>query len=202
MLSQLQNVLDHSGCNEQLSNEALQQMETGLSHPFPADPDRAFAAILFTDIVGSTERASAIGDREWRNLLETHDAVAQTVVQNHWGKLIKMTGDGMLATFDRPGVAIQCAIAFGQAVRPLGIEIRAGLHAGEVEVRDMDIAGIGVHIAARVLSSASPGEVWVSAAVPIVVFGSGFEFEDRGDHELKGVPGSWKLFAVSADRFF
>jgi class 3 adenylate cyclase len=176
--------------------ERLLQIETFVSGILPVEPDRALAAILFTDIVGSTERASTLGDRRWRTLLETHDTVAHTVVQRHWGRLIKMTGDGMLATFDRPGTAIRCAIAFGEAVRPLGLEIRAGLHTGEVEVRESDIAGIGVHIAARVLSSSSPGEVWVSAVVPMLVSGSGFEFDDRGDHELKGVPGSWKLFSV------
>jgi class 3 adenylate cyclase len=103
----------------------------------------------------------------------------------------------MLTTFDRPGMAIRCAIALGEALRPLGLEIRAGLHTAEIEVRETDIAGIGVHIAARVLSSCSPGQVWVSAAVPMLVAGSGFEFEDRGEHELKGVPGPWKLFSVS-----
>jgi class 3 adenylate cyclase len=178
-------------------DETLRHIEAFLRGlHLPIEPDRALAAILFTDIVASTERASALGDREWRTLLETHDAVTQTVVQQHRGKLVKMTGDGMLATFDGPGRAIRCAIALGKALRPLGLEIRAGLHTGEVEVRETDIAGIGVHIAARVLSSSSPGEVWVSAAVPMLVAGSGFEFEDRGEHELKGVPGSWKLYAV------
>jgi class 3 adenylate cyclase len=160
------------------------------------EPDRALAAILFTDIVASTEKASTLGDRAWRNLLESHDVVARTVVEQHRGKLVKMTGDGILATFDGPGRGIRCAIAMGDALRPLGLEIRAGLHTGEVEVRGGDIAGIGVHIAARVLDAASPGDVVVSPAVPMLVAGSGFEFEDRGEHELKGVPGSWKLFAV------
>jgi class 3 adenylate cyclase/alpha-beta hydrolase superfamily lysophospholipase len=160
------------------------------------EPDRALAAILFTDIVGSTERASALGDREWRNLLESHDAVARTVVEQHRGRLVKMTGDGMLATFDGPGRAIRCALALDDALRPLGLEIRAGLHTGEVEVRATDVAGIGVHIAARVLACAPPGDLLVSTAVPMLVAGSGIEFEDRGEHELKGVPGSWKLFAV------
>jgi class 3 adenylate cyclase len=158
------------------------------------ESDRALAAILFTDIVGSTERASALGDREWRNLLESHDVVARTVVEQHRGRLVKMTGDGMLATFDGPGRAIRCAVALGDALRPLGLEIRAGLHTGEVEVRGTDVAGIGVHIAARVLASASPGELLVSAAVPMLVAGSGIEFDDRGEHALKGVPGSWKLY--------
>jgi class 3 adenylate cyclase len=176
---------------------ALRDIETFLSGlDSPSERDRTLAAILFTDIVASTERAFALGDREWRTLLETHDAVATTVVQQHWGKLVKMTGDGMLATFDRPGRAIRCAIALGEALRPLGLEIRAGLHTAEVEVRETDIAGVGVHIAARVLASCSPGQVWVSAAVPMLVAGSGFEFEDRGEHKLKGLPGSWKLFSV------
>jgi len=162
----------------------------------PIEPDRALAAILFTDIVGSTEKASGLGDREWRNLLETHDAVAKTVVEQHRGRLVKMTGDGVLATFDGPGRAIRCAMALGDALRPLGLQIRVGLHTGEIEIRDGDIAGIGVHIAARVLEAAQPGGVWVSAAVPMLVAGSGLEFEDRGEYELKGIPGTWRLFAV------
>jgi class 3 adenylate cyclase len=160
------------------------------------EPDRALAAILFTDIVGSTERASDLGDREWRNLLESHDAVARTVVEQHRGRLVKMTGDGMLATFDGPGRAIRCAMALGDALRALGLEIRAGLHTGEVEVRGADIAGIGVHIAARVLGCAPPRDLLVSAAVPMLVAGSGIDFDDRGEHELKGVPGSWRLYGV------
>jgi class 3 adenylate cyclase len=170
------------------------QFLTGL-HAVP-EPDRALAAVLFTDIVGSTERASALGDREWRNLLESHDAVARTVVEQHRGRLVKMTGDGMLATFDGPGRAIRCAMALGDALRPLGLEIRAGLHTGEVEVRGADIAGIGVHIAARVLTHAPPGDLLVSAAVPMLVAGSGIDFEDRGEHELKGISDTWRLFAV------
>jgi len=160
------------------------------------ESDRALAAILYTDIVSSTERVSAMGDREWRNLLDTHDAVARTIVEQHRGKIVKTTGDGILATFDGPGRAIRCAIALRDALQPLGLEIRAGLHTGEVEIRGTDIAGIAAHIAARVLHSAQPGDLLVSAAVPMLVAGSGFEFADRGDHELKGLPGSWQLFAV------
>ncbi len=163
-----------------------------------SEPDRALSAILFTDIVGSTARVSALGDRQWRNLLESHDAVARTVVEHHRGQIVKMTGDGVLATFDGPGRAIRCAIALRDALRPLGIEIRAGLHTGEVELRGTDIAGIGVHIANRVLEAALPGGVLVSAAVPMLVAGSGIEFEDRGEHELKGIPGTWRLFAVES----
>jgi class 3 adenylate cyclase len=169
----------------------------GALHDGP-EPDRALASILFTDIVGSTERASALGDREWRNLLESHDAVARTIVEQHRERLVKMTGDGMRATFDGPGRAIRCAMALGDTLRPLGLEIRAGLHTGEVEVRGADIAGIGVHIAARVLACAPPGELLVSAAVPMLVAGSGIEFEEGGEHELKGVPGTWQLFSVNA----
>jgi class 3 adenylate cyclase len=161
-----------------------------------AEPDRALAAILFTDIVSSTERAAALGDREWRNLIESHDAVVRTIVDQHQGRLIRTTGDGMLATLDGPGRAIRCATALRDALRPLGLEIRAGLHTGEVEFTGADIAGIGVHIAARVLEHASPGQLLTSAAVPMLVAGSGIDFEDRGEHDLKGVPGTWRLFGV------
>jgi class 3 adenylate cyclase len=165
-----------------------------------AEPDRALAAILFTDIVSSTEQASAMGDREWRNLLESHDVLARTVVEQHRGRLVQASGamgDGILATFDGPGRAIRCARALNEALRPIGVTIRAGLHTGEIEVRDSGIAGIGVHIASRVLSQAGAGELLVSAAVPMLVAGSGFEFEDRGEHQLKGVPGTWRLYAVA-----
>jgi class 3 adenylate cyclase len=150
-----------------------------------SEPDRALAAILYTDIVEFTQRVAALGDREWRNLLDTHDAVARTMVSQYRGKVVKMTGDGIFAIFDGPGRAIRCALALGDALRPMGLEIRAGLHTGKVEMRGTDIAGIGAHIAARVLESAPPGDLMVSAAVPMLVAGSGFEFEDRGDYALK-----------------
>jgi class 3 adenylate cyclase len=162
----------------------------------PRDSDRALAAILFTDFVGSTRQLSNLGDAAWRNLLDSHDLIARTVVEQHSGRLIKTTGDGILATFDGPGRAIRCATALRDALRPLGIAIRAGLHTGEVEIRDRDIAGIAVHIASRVLDSAVAGEVLVSAAVPMLVAGAGFEFDDRGHHELKGIDGTWQLFSV------
>jgi class 3 adenylate cyclase len=158
--------------------------------------DRALAAILFTDIVGSTERAAALGDRRWSSLLGSHDVVAQAIIDQHGGRLVKLTGDGVLAIFDGPGRAIQCGFALRDALDPLGITIRAGLHTGEVELRGDDIGGIGVHVATRVLEHAEPGEVLVSAAVPLLVAGSGVEFEDRGDYELKGVPETWRLYAV------
>ena len=183
----------HPGSNGHVVVEEVANFLTGL---IAIEPDRALAAVLFTDIVGSTAKASAVGDRQWRNLLETHDSLARTVVEQNRGHIVKTTGDGVLATFDGPGRAIRCAIALREALRPLGLEIRAGLHTGEVEVRGDDIAGIGVHIAARVLEAAGPGDLVVSPAVPMLVAGSGIEFEDRGEHELKGVPGAWKLFAV------
>jgi len=159
--------------------------------------DRALAAILFTDIVSSTEHAVAVGDRRWRNILETHLGLCRTIVDEHRGRVVKATGDGVLATFDGPGRAIRCASALGDAVRPLGVEIRAGLHTGEVEVIGEDVGGIAVHIAARVMAEAGPGELLVSGVVPPLVAGSGIEFGDRGEHELKGVPGTWRLFVVN-----
>ena len=177
--------------------QAIEQFLTDLHAP--SQPDRALAAILFTDIVSSTEQLSTLGDREWRNLLDSHDVLAKTVVEQNGGRLVydsEATGDGILATFDGPGRAIRCATALNEALRPLGVAIRAGLHTGEVEMRDTGIAGIGVHIAARVLAMAEAGEILVSAAVPMLVAGSGYEFEDRGEHQLKGVPGMWRLFTV------
>jgi class 3 adenylate cyclase len=160
------------------------------------ESDRALAAILFTDFVGSTKHLSALGDRAWRNLLDSHDVIARTAVEQHGGHLVRTTGDGILATFDGPGRAIRCARALSDALQPLGLEIRAGLHTGEVEHRGTGIDGIAVHIAARVVQAAAAGELLVSAAVPMLVAGSGFEFEDRGEHQLKGVAGTWQLFAV------
>ena len=172
----------------------LEEFLTGLHGT--TEPDRALAAILFTDFVGSTKQLSTLGDRAWRNLLDSHDVIARTVVEQHRGRLIKTTGDGILATFDGPGRAIRCATALRDMLRPLGIEVRAGLHTGEVEIRGNDIAGIAVHIAARVLEAAAANELWVSAAVPMLVAGAGFDFDDRGPHELKGIDGTWQLFAA------
>jgi class 3 adenylate cyclase/alpha-beta hydrolase superfamily lysophospholipase len=181
------------------NTETLDHIEAFLTGGAPSiDSDRALAAILFTDIVGSTEQASLLGDRRWRTVLDSHDAVSRTIVDRHRGRLVKLTGDGVLATFDGPGRAIRCAFALRDALDPLGITIRAGLHTGEIEVRGDDIGGVGVHVAARVLDHAAPGELLASLAVPLLVTGSGIEFEDRGEHELKGVPGSWKLFAVKS----
>jgi class 3 adenylate cyclase len=161
-----------------------------------ADVDRVLAAVLFTDIVASTERAVAIGDRQWRALLESHDAIARAVVDHHGGKVVKLTGDGVLATFDGPGRAIRAALALRDALEPLGVHIRAGLHTGEIESRGEDIGGIGVHVAARVLEHAGPDELLTSPAVPLLVAGSGIRFEDRGQHQLKGIAGMSRLYAV------
>jgi class 3 adenylate cyclase/alpha-beta hydrolase superfamily lysophospholipase len=182
-------------------SEALPEIDRFLRELSPVAPaDRALAAILFTDIVGSTELASSMGDQAWHNLLDTHDALARTLVEQHRGHLVHASGamgDGICATFDGPGRAIRCARALNEALRPLGVSIRAGVHAGEIDLRETGIAGIGVHIASRVLSQASAEEVLVSGAVPMLVAGSGFAFEDRGEYELKGVPGTWRLYAVA-----
>ena len=180
------------------SSQILDHIETFVTGIAPAaDTNRALATILFTDIVGSTEKASTLGDRRWGNLLESHDALAKSIVDQHGGRLVRLTGDGLLATLDGPGRAIRCASAFRDALVPLGITIRAGLHSGEVEQRGEDIGGIAVHLAARVLEQAGPNELLTSSAVPLLVAGSGIEFEDRGEYELKGVPGTWRLFAVA-----
>jgi class 3 adenylate cyclase/pimeloyl-ACP methyl ester carboxylesterase len=172
----------------------IEEFVTGISPT--TESNRALATILFTDIVGSTERAAALGDRRWRGLIESHDAITRTIIDQHGGRLVRLTGDGALATFDGPGRAIRCAFAMRDALNALGISIRAGLHTGEVELLGDEIGGIGVHLAARVLERAGPAELVVSAAVPMLVAGSGIEFEDRGEHELKGVPGTWRLYAV------
>jgi class 3 adenylate cyclase/pimeloyl-ACP methyl ester carboxylesterase len=181
------------------SAQILDHIESFVTGISPAsDTNRALATILFTDIVGSTEQASTLGDRRWRGLLESHDALANSIIDQHGGRLVKLTGDGVLATFDGPGRAIRGASAFRDALLPLGITIRAGLHTGEVELRGEDIGGIAVHIASRVKEQAGSSEVLVSSAIPLLVAGSSIEFEDRGEHELKGIPGTWRLYAVES----
>ncbi len=158
--------------------------------------ERALATVLFTDIVDSTRQASALGDLRWRRLLDQHDQVCIQHIAEHHGQVVKSTGDGVLATFDGPARAIACAVGLGGALQPLGVEIRSGIHTGEVERRGRDIGGIAVHIAARVTALAEPGQCLVSRTVTDLVAGSGIEFEDHGERELKGVPGTWQLFAV------
>ena len=162
------------------------------------EPDRVLATVLFTDIVGSTERASELGDRRWRELLDAHHSAVRRQLERFRGREIDTAGDGFLASFDGPARAIRCGGAAIDAVRELGIEIRAGVHTGECEVAGDNLAGIAVHIGARVAAQARAGEVLVSSTVHDLVAGSGLEFEDRGSAELKGVPGEWRLYALSA----
>jgi class 3 adenylate cyclase len=160
------------------------------------EPTRVLATVLFTDIVGSTARAEQVGDRRWRALLDTHDELAGRLVQRWGGRLVKSTGDGVLATFDGPGRAIGCAAALREELAEIGVQIRAGLHIGEVELRGDDVGGIAVHLAARVMATAGPGEIVVSRTVRDLVAGSEVVLADRGSRRLKGVEGNWQLFAV------
>jgi class 3 adenylate cyclase len=160
--------------------------------------DRVLATVLFTDICSSTERAASLGDHDWRGLLDRHDEVLRGALERHGGAEVRTTGDGMLSTFDSPARAVHCALDMIEAAQATGLDIRAGVHTGEIEHRDGDLLGIGVHIGARVAAQAGPGEVLVSSAVPPLVVGSGLDFADHGTHELKGVPGAWRLFAVKS----
>jgi class 3 adenylate cyclase len=182
------------GDSEALLGE-LEEHLTGVRHEH--EPDRMLATVLFTDICDSTSRAAELGDRGWRSLLERHDALFRHALERHRGREVKRTGDGFLATFDGPARAIRCAASVAEAMNSLGIQVRAGLHTGELEVMDGDLGGLAVHIAARVMNRASPSEVLVSGTVKDLVVGSGIEFDDRGAHELRGVPGEWRLYAVS-----
>jgi class 3 adenylate cyclase len=151
-----------------------------------------------TDIVGSTTRAAELGDKRWRRLLDEHDRVVASEVALARGRVIKSTGDGALATFDGPARAVRCATSIATNVRKLGLEVRAGVHTGEIELRGDDIGGIAVHIGSRIASQAEAGEVLTSRTVVDLVVGSGIQFDDRGAHSLKGVPGEWQLFEVRA----
>jgi class 3 adenylate cyclase/esterase/lipase len=174
--------------------DAIEEFLTG-SHA-PVEIDRVLATVLFTDIVGSTEKAAALGDHRWHDLLDTHHAAIRRSLSRFRGHEIKTTGDGVLATFDGPARGVRCACAIADEIRPLGIEVRAGLHTGECEMIGDDIGGIAVHIGARVAALAGAGEVLVSGTVKDLVAGSGLRFGDRGSHSLKGVPGDWRIFAV------
>jgi class 3 adenylate cyclase len=178
------------------SFQEIAEFLTG-EQPDVAD-DRVLATVLFTDIVDSTRRAAEMGDRDWHALLDAHDAVVRAQLSRFRGREVNTSGDGFLATFDGPQRAIRCAMAIRDAVQTLGIEVRAGLHTGECEVRGDDIGGIGVHIGARVSALAEANEVLVSSTLRDLVIGSGLEFEERGAHQLKGVPGEWRLFAVAS----
>jgi class 3 adenylate cyclase len=161
-------------------------------------PDRVLATVVFSDLVASTERMRYLGDRRWTELLDRHDALCRRQVQRFRGRVVKSTGDGMVAVFDGPGRAIHAACAIRDALRGLDLQVRIGVHAGEIETRGEDVAGLAVHIAQRVQAVAHPDEVLVSRTVADLVAGSAIGFVDRGDHELKGVSGTWKLYAVVA----
>jgi len=185
--------LSYAGDTETMLGE-IEEFLTGV-RPVP-ESDRVLATVLFTDIVTSTERSAEVGDRRWRDLLDQHDTIIRRELERHRGRLVKNTGDGILATFDGPARAVRCAQAIATSVKSLGIDVRAGLHTGEVELRGEDVTGMGVNIAARVMDTAGPGEVVVSSTVKDLVAGSGLRFVDRGTHNLRGVPGEWRLFAV------
>jgi class 3 adenylate cyclase len=167
-------------------------------HQAEVADDRVLATVLFTDIVDSTRRAAEIGDRDWHALLDAHDAIVRSQLARFRGREVNTSGDGFLAMFDGPQRAIRCAMSIRDAVQALGIEVRAGLHTGECEVRGDDIGGLAVHIGARVSALAGPNEILVSSTLRDLVIGSGLEFDDRGAHQLKGVPGEWHLVAVAS----
>jgi class 3 adenylate cyclase len=175
--------------------DQVEELVTGVRRI--AEPTRVLAAVLFTDIVGSTQQASRVGDRRWRQLLDVHDELAARLVEEAGGRLVKTTGDGILATFDGPARAIRCAADLRDALRGMGLQLRTGIHAGEVELRDGDVGGIAVHIAARVMAAAGPGEILASRTVRDLVVGSDLALEERGAHPLKGVEGTWQLFALA-----
>jgi pimeloyl-ACP methyl ester carboxylesterase len=175
--------------------DEIEEFVTGVRRERVAQ--RTVKSVVFTDIVGSTARAQHLGDERWRGLLDRHEVLVRRQIERFDGRLVKSTGDGALATFDGPAGAIRCALAIREAVRGLDLGVRVGIHTGEIELRGDDIGGIAVHIGARVSEHAEPGEVLVSRTVVDLVAGSEIEFEDRGEQDLKGVPGPWRLFAVA-----
>jgi class 3 adenylate cyclase len=181
--------------DERLVDE-VQSFLTGRRHQVAAD--RVLSTVLFSDIVGSTEQAAAVGDRRWREVLDRHDVVVRREIDAYRGKLVDFTGDGVLATFDGPARAVSCGCELRDSLRSLGVDVRVGLHTGEIELRGREIGGIAVHIGARVAAVADGGEVLVSRTVTDLVAGSGIEFADRGTYQLKGVSGDWQLFAVTS----
>jgi pimeloyl-ACP methyl ester carboxylesterase len=186
-----------SGDSEALLGD-IEEFVTGHRDSSSTELERVLATVLFTDIVDSTRSAAAMGDQAWRRSLDSHDQLAKQMVEKHRGILVKNTGDGILATFDGPGRAVRCALAFGAAAQQIGLPLRAGLHTGEIEIRGRDIGGIAVHAAARVMAQSQSSEVLVSRVVTDLVAGAGLKFAERGSHELKGLPGRWDLFAASA----
>jgi pimeloyl-ACP methyl ester carboxylesterase len=175
----------------------IEEFVTGHRDSSSAELERVLATVLFTDIVDSTRSAVEKGDQTWRRLLDSHDQLAKQLIEKHRGILVKTTGDGVLATFDGPGRAVRCALAFETAAQQIGLPLRAGLHTGEIEIRGRDIGGIAVHAAARVMAQSQSSEVLVSRVVTDLVAGAGLKFSERGSYELKGLPGRWDLFAAS-----
>jgi class 3 adenylate cyclase len=175
----------------------IEEFVTGERNAGAEELERVLATVLFTDIVNSTGNAVELGDKRWRSLLDRHDSLARQMIDRHRGRLVKSTGDGVLATFDGPGRAVRCALALSSAAGEIGVRLRAGLHTGEIEMRGSDVGGVAVHAAARVMSESNPGEVLVSRVVTDLVAGAGLKFADRGPHDLKGLPGRWDLFAAS-----
>jgi class 3 adenylate cyclase/pimeloyl-ACP methyl ester carboxylesterase len=178
----------------ELALDAIEEFLTGIRRGAPSH--RVLATVLFTDIVDSTQRAEELGDRKWRALLDVHDDLAARSVESQGGRVVKSTGDGILATFDGPGRAIRGATALQDELGRVQINLRAGIHAGEIEVRGDDVSGIAVHLAARVMAEADPGEILVSRTVRDLVVGSDISFSDRGAHQLKGIEGDWQLYSV------
>ena len=170
--------------------------EIAAGEPWETEPDRVLATVLFTDIVGATARAVELGDRAWRQVLQKHHEAVRSQLGRFRGKEMDTAGDGFFATFDGPARAIRCAFAIREAIRDLDLEVRAGLHSGECELVNGKAGGIAVHIGARIASLAEPGEVLVSTTVKDLVAGSGIEFKDRGEHQLKGISEAWHLFSV------
>ena len=178
--------------------DIIEEFITGSRPAPPVDVDRVLATVLFTDIVDSTRRVAELGDRRWRELLDAHDRAAAAEIEQHRGIMVDTTGDGVFARFDGPARGIQCALAIVDAAGRLDLRVRAGLHVGECELRGDDVAGIAVHIGARISALAGAGEVYVSSTVRDLVAGSGIAFDDRGRHSLKGVPGDWQVLAVAS----
>jgi class 3 adenylate cyclase len=179
----------------QLALDHIERFLTGVRRVAP--PTRMLATVVFTDIVGSTQQAGELGDRRWRELLNVHDELTGRLVEEFGGRLVKTTGDGILATFDGPGRAIHCAVALKEELAGIGVQLRAGLHTGEVELRDDDLGGIAVHVAARVMAAAQPDEILVSRTVRDLAAGADITLEDRGMYLLKGIDGDWQLHAVA-----
>ena len=183
------------GCDGLIGD--IEEFVTGHRDGAVSETDRVLATVLFTDIVGSTRMAVEVGDHRWHELLDRHDRLAKQTVEKHRGNFVKSTGDGILATFDGPGRAVRCALAFGAAAQQMSLPLRAGLHTGEIEVRGRDVGGIAVHTAARVMAQCGANEVLVSRVVTDLVAGAGLKFTERGAFELKGIPGQWELFAAA-----